>query len=147
MTGSDSWRHQAWIVAAATVLWSIIDEWNNSGHVKSRLWEFHQSDKQSGCVYYYMEGGKGLFQAIVWDCPVHPLLWIWGWLAVIHNSGGHLPLRLKVLHVKGQVCLHGIIVDTWSHAFGNFTKVTNKVAVFTTTWEGGKRDFFRLVIN
>jgi len=35
---------------------SIIDDWNNSGHVKSRLWEFHQSDKQSGCVYYFMEG-------------------------------------------------------------------------------------------
>jgi hypothetical protein len=59
--------------------------WNNSGHVKSRLWEFHQSDKQSGCVYYYMgRGEKGLFQAghrLVWDCLVHPLLWIWGWLA------------------------------------------------------------------
>ncbi len=65
------WRHQAWIATAATVRGSINDEWNNSGHVKSRLWEFHQSDKQSGCVHYYMEGGKGLFQAghkLVWDC-------------------------------------------------------------------------------
>jgi hypothetical protein len=45
---------------AATERGSIIDEWNNSGHVKSRLWEFHQSDKQSGCVYYFMEGWKPL---------------------------------------------------------------------------------------
>jgi len=99
------WRHQAWIATAATVRGSINDEWNNSGHVKSRLWEFHQSDKQSGCVHYYMEGGKGLFQAghkLVWDCleycgwkKARPLLWIWGWLAVIHNNGGHLPWGWK----------------------------------------------------
>jgi hypothetical protein len=43
---------------------SIIDEWNNSGHVKSRLWEFHESDQQSGCVCYYMEGKGDFFRLV-----------------------------------------------------------------------------------
>jgi len=58
--------------------------------------------------------------------PHHTQQWwtsaLWGW---------------KPSYFGGQVCL-GIIVDMWSHAFGNFTKVTNKVAVFTTTWKREK---------
>jgi hypothetical protein len=56
---------------------SIIDDWNNSGHVKSRLWEFHQSDKQSGCVHYYMEGtgtGKETFSG--WSETSLGLSWV-----------------------------------------------------------------------
>ena len=82
--------------------------------MKSRLWEFHQSDKQSGCVHYYMEGGKrDLFRPVikpVWDCLGH-----YGWKATVVNlrlAGCHaqqwwtiLPCEVESLHIEGQVCL------------------------------------------
>ena len=183
------------IVPAATEGGSIIDEWNNSGHVKSLLWEFHQNDKQSGCIYYYKEGWKPLlwihytqqcWTSELW-CPVRlkafiegPVCPKGGW-----NNSGHVKSRLWEFHQsdKQSGCIYyckerwkhdceyyhtqcwtselwcpvrlkafiwrfsmaqrgdGIIVDMWSHAFGSFTKVTNKVAVFATIWKEGKGTF------
>jgi hypothetical protein len=36
----------------------LLIEWTISGHVKSRLWVFFVSDKQSDSVCYYMERGQ-----------------------------------------------------------------------------------------
>ena len=84
----------------------IIDKWSNGGHVKSRLWEFHLGDKQSGCVYYYMER-RGLFQAgqkLVWDC-----LEVWGWKPSYYYEGQVCLKRLACSGPShGWVCLTGL---------------------------------------